>query len=538
MNLGFTTIKETPDSLVQRADVTGNRAFWINWRQCKDSIRRLITLRPEVSPGGKTIYYAYKILSRTDFAPQSFAVSYSLRDSTHLLPYQPKAVTHLCNSLLANGSACDGSDTGIGKTYMGLACARELNLAPGIICKLAGISNWRRACELFGMTPAFILNWEQAKSGKFKHIRRARHPYSGRYIYKWEMPLRALLIFDEAHLGCNEDSQNHAMWIAAAACGCPTLSMSATFADRPSRLYGLFSLLNVNLPNGPARDHGIFNDWLVNTGHFINFKNTLEGLNEVEDMKAVNKLLYPRHGFRLSYNDPEVKRYFPEAICHTHLVDLAPKDTATQNALYRELLEKVAHYRALGKQAEILVADLRYRQAAELLKAQVLVDLAAEYLYEGKSVAIFVNFRETLSYLAKALNTRSMIFGAQERFGITRDQVVDAFQANKTRIVLCMAEAGGASINLHDLHGGHQRISLICPTYNPITVKQIYGRTYRAGSKTPPIIKLIYAAQTIEEKVAQVVSRKLDNISALNDGDLFEEDLFGVLNPDERKSDA
>lgn len=529
MNLRFETVADHGDSIVQRADVTHDRTFWINWRKAPDALKRLVTLRPEISPSGSTIYYAYKSISRADFKPVPFTVSYTLRDPSLLLPFQPKAVSHLCNALLSHGSAADGSDTGIGKTYMGLACARELNLAPAIVCKIAGIANWKRAAYQFGIRPRFIINWEQAKSGKYSFIRRARHPFSGRYLYKWQMPCRALLIFDEAHMGSNDDSQNHALWVAAASSGCPTLSMSATFADRPSRLFGLFSVLNVNLSSGPARERPNFDAWLSSIGHFTNFKNALEGLNEVDDMKTVNRLLYPRHGFRLSYSDPEVKKYFPEAVCHTHLVDLSPKDTAKQNRLYLELLEKVSYYRSLGKQAEVLTADLRYRQAAELLKADVLADLVREYVYEGKSVAVFVNFRETLAYLAKALNTRSLIFGDQERQGLSRESVVDAFQRNENKIVLCMAEAGGSSINLHDVHGGHQRISLICPTYTPITLKQIYGRTYRAGSKTPPIIKLVYAADTIEQKVSETVSRKLDNIAALNDGDLFEPDLFGVL---------
>jgi hypothetical protein len=96
-----------------------------------------------------------------------------------------------------------------------------------------------------------------------------------------------------------------------------------------------------------------------------------------------------------------------------------------------------------------------------------------------------------------------------------------------------MADAGGASIDLHDLKGGHQRVSLICPTYNPVHLKQVLGRTRRAGSKTTPIIKLVYAANTIEEKVANAVAMKLDNIEALNRGDLMEPDLFNMKGEDD-----
>ena len=176
-----------------------------------------------------------------------------------------------------------------------------------------------------------------------------------------------------------------------------------------------------------------------------------------------------------------------------------------------------------------MVAELRYRQAAELFKADIVADNALDLLYEGKSVCIFVNFRDTLAYLARKLKTRSVIYGEQERHGLSREKVIADFQANRNRVIICMAEAGGQSIDLHDLEGGHQRVSLICPTYTSVTFKQILGRTHRAKAKTVPIMKLIYAANTVEEKVAESVNGKLGNIAALNDGDLMEPDLFNLV---------
>jgi hypothetical protein len=41
-------------------------------------------------------------------------------------------------------------------------------------------------------------------------------------------------------------------------------------------------------------------------------------------------------------------------------------------------------------------------------------------------------------------------------------------------------------------------------------------------------MKLVYAADTVEEKVANSVNRKLDSIAALNNGDLMEPDLFNM----------
>jgi hypothetical protein len=56
--------------------------------------------------------------------------------------------------------------------------------------------------------------------------------------------------------------------------------------------------------------------------------------------------------------------------------------------------------------------------------------------------------------------------------------------------------------------------------YHAIALQQIFGRTKRALSKSTPIMKLVYAANTIEEKVAVSVQSKLKNIASLNDGDL------------------
>jgi hypothetical protein len=103
---------------------------------------------------------------------------------------------------------------------------------------------------------------------------------------------------------------------------------------------------------------------------------------------------------------------------------------------------------------------------------------------------------------------------------------MEDFQHGREKVLLCMSDAGGQSIDLHDVHGNGQRVSLICPTYNPITLQQVLGRTFRANTKSTPIMKLVYAAGTIEEKVCVAVNLKLDNIAALNDGDLMEPDLF------------
>jgi superfamily II DNA or RNA helicase len=512
MNLEFKFFAKDGDFEIQRADVTHNRYFWMQYRLVKPQLQKLIVLQRQGAQ-----FFAYRKIKPSTGQHHTFSLSYAPKNLKNLFPYQARSLAHICSALMTKGAAVDGSDTGTGKTFVALAVARELHKRPAVTCKLAGIAGWKRACKYMGVEPYFIVNWEMAKSGKYSFAKRTQDAFSGIWSYNWDVPKDALLIFDEVHLANHETSQNFLYYTASK--GLPSLSLSATFADNPVHMKSLMHVIG-------AIDKEQFPSWLKEHGSFTNGYDEEETLSSVEGMKEFNKILFPAFGYRVSYNDPDVKKFFPESVLHTEIITLSKRETAKQNKFYTELLTKAEQYRLMGKQAEILVANLRYRQMTELLKVDSLADLAREYMYEGKSVAIFVNFRETLNYLSKTLKTNSLIYGTQEKDGINREKVISLFQSGKSRIIVSMVDAGGTSIDLHDLIGNHQRVSLICPTYKTITLKQILGRTHRAGSKTIPIIKLVYAAGTIEEQIAEKVNDKLDNISALNDGDLMVADIF------------
>lgn len=533
MRIDWFTIRETSTHIEQKANVTDNKAFWYAWNFSKkkeetarklncdppNTLSKYVSLSREVIDG-RTYWFVYRTVSRDD--PQvmkPYKCSYRLQSSSGLLPYQPRAVQGICNAIVSHGAAADASDTGLGKTYVALAVCRELKINPGIICKIAGIDTWKQVCRTFDITPQFIVNWEHAKSNNFRYVKRIKKPFGRGYDYSWQLPKNTLLIFDEAHLANNPGTQNYALHQAAK--GHPSISISATFSDKSAKLKGITNLLGIFTPEE-------FEVWLQSRGYYESRENQYSAVSEIDNMRDLNKIIFPHYGVRLAYTDKDVKKYFPTAVTQTMVLSLGEKKTNEQNAMYKEMTEKVALLRDAGKQAESLVAALRYRQATELLKADTLIDVTKDLIYQGKSVCIFVNFRDTLAYLARAFNTRSLVFGDQDRMGVNRSDVIRDFQANKTRLILLMMEAGGASISLHDIHGGHQRVSLICPTYRPIDLKQVLGRTYRANTKTVPIMKLVYASRTIEEQVANSVNAKLDNINALNDGDLMEPDVFNL----------
>lgn len=543
MNLEFVPVKDVsvdgqPYTL-QLADVTKNRNFWAAWNHACNIRKEAQKMNAKIGhtlldsvvsltkAGDKWI--AYRLISQSGDL-KSFSLSYILKNVSGLLPYQPRAVSHLCNAIVTKGAAADGSDTGLGKTYHAVAVARELGLVPLVLCRVAGVAGWQRAFARFKVPYLDVVTWEYVRLGKLPYLSRRQNRFSGKWEFNWKLPLKSILIFDEAHLGNHHTSQNHGLWTAS--CGTPSLSLSATFADKPERIGGLSKVL------GMFRD-GEFEQWLKARGLFVNRYNQAESIDPVNDMKAINRLLYPAYGYRLSYDDPEVKKMFPERVTRALIIDLGKQKTSTQNALYEKLIEEVKRLHGLGTsaQANKLNADLRYRQMTELLKADTLVNMTTNLIAEGKSVCIFVNFRATLQYLARRLHTSSVIYGNQERDGISRERVRREFHEDRTRLIICMSDAGGQSIDLHDIQGRYPRVSLICPTYNPITLKQVLGRTYRAMTRSVPVMLLVYAAGTVEEKVAENVNEKIANINALNDGDLMEPDLFGLISGSERNSE-
>jgi hypothetical protein len=145
------------------------------------------------------------------------------------------------------------------------------------------------------------------------------------------------------------------------------------------------------------------------------------------------------------------------------------------------------------------------------------------------SVAIFVNFTQTLLALAENLKTSCIVAGEGIQSHTQNMKAIQRFQADTSRIIILNAEAGGDSIDLHDVRGQYARSALIPPTYNAITLKQIFGRVRRDGGKSKSIQRLIYAKGTVEEKICQSVALKLNSIDALNDGDLAEPDVLKLL---------
>lgn len=425
-----------------------------------------------------------------------------------LLDYQQPAAALLLTILREGRNAIDTSATGTGKTFVACWVASQLGRPVAVICPKAVVGNWERTLALAGVTPVFVTNYEKIRYGSTPYGR-----WEGRnWAWTKNVPPDTLLIWDEAHKCAGEKSQNARM-LAASKASHLNLMVSATLAEDPTELKAVGYLLGLH-------SWGNFWKWCMKHGCWRKPFGGMEFKKKTaaQFLLALHRELFPRHGVRLRIED--LGDAFPENQVTAEAYDLG--DEAEMRKVVAEMQDEIATLNATcdpaSMAANAIVAQLKARQRAELLKVPGLVEMTNDLLAEGKSVVVFTNFQQTLDALQEKLPGSVSIHGQQT--AEERQSCIDKFQADQARVIIVNIAAGGVGVSLHDTHGNHPRVSLICPTFNAKDLKQALGRIHRSGGKSKCLQRLVFSAGTVEEKVCRAVQSKLDRIDLLNDGDL------------------
>ena len=447
---------------------------------------------------------------------------YKVKNATGLRHWQIPNVSRLCASLERHGAAIDGSEMGVGKSYMAVAAARELGLKIAVVCPKAVITPWIKVItDHFGMTPVFVLNYESVKTGKYKKIGTWKKvsKISNKEKFVWNVPADTLIIFDESHKLKGHNTQNSEISIAAKDQGYPILCCSGTSAMNPLELKALGYILGLYKSgkwSAYLRDHG------CGKGRF--------GWEFSGDKRILSKLhgdIFLEHGVRLKKSDiPD----FPESEIIAESYDIDASSKKELNKIYSEMDAELATLKKKSKSTKewkinAMVVQLRALQSAELIKVPLFIEMIEEAIEDGMSVAVFVNFTDTLKALAERLNTRCMVWGGNKNQA-ERDKNIADFQSDKSRIILLNSAAGGVGVSLHDLHGNFPRMAVISPSHSVITFKQCLGRIHRTGALSKSLQKILYVAGTAEENVCKNLQRKLNNLDAINDNDLSPMPIF------------
>lgn len=427
-----------------------------------------------------------------------------------LLDFQVSQVEKLIKAYNHSNVAVDSSDTGVGKTYIAAAISQKLKKRPIVICPKSVITPWFRVMASFGLEPYGVSNYESIKSaswydGKTRNKGKCDFISYANDEYTWTLPDDAILIFDEAHRCKNKSTHNAKMLLAAKVTTNKVLLLSATIADKPE----FFSVFAFMLDFCP--DIKLYNIFL---------KRLQKLCPDKPIMYLLHKRLFPRHGGRLRV--VELGDKFPKNLILPDAYSMGD-DVEKQIQAQYEYIDTVASNAKEKEESAncVLVQLLRARQRIEALKVPTLKELAQDHLDSGMSVVVFVNFRDTMSILATELGAKCMIHGDQTL--AERDKAIDMFQTNQERLIICQIRSGGVGIGLHDTDGNFPRVSIISPSWSAQDLVQALGRTPRAGAKSPVIQKIVYCANTVEERICAVVQSKLNNYSQINDGKLVAE---------------
>lgn len=480
----------------------------------------------------------------------------SLLGVDKLRPHQIAPVERLTAILRTVNSAVDLSDTGTGKTFVACAVAKALSLPTLVVAPKIALTAWQRAAEHFEDSLS-VVNYEALRTGRTPYGTWDYNPPVGfvreeffvcqccqqrvdfdnyRPCYCHPIGVHCLItkkkswkygkfnfhpgvrfaIFDEVHRCGEVDSLNAEMLLAINRQSKKFLGLSATAATTPMKMNGLGAVLGLHRGGSDfyswARRHGCRKDL---SGHF---RWMLGEAEQAAMMGRIRERIMER-GVRVRCDDIPG---FPERDIVAECYDL---DGAGQiDKLYAEM---AAPLQALAERSELdadspLTQILRARQKVELLKVPVAVELAQDYLAKGYSIALFVNFKQTLDELRARLNCNCFIDGSPD--GVKRRQDnIDAYQVNAERTIVVNNEAGGICVSLQDLTGEAPRVGIVFPSYSAVTMRQVFGRLHRDGGKSKCHYRVLFAAKTVETKIQRALTAKLNNLDALNDGDLAPE---------------
>ncbi len=270
----------------------------------------------------------------------------------------------------------------------------------------------------------------------------------------------------------------------------------------------------------------------------------LFGANELPDAPTVRRRIAP-YTLRRSIEDSGVDADFPDLTHQEHWLELTNSQRARYNC---EEESGIAGIQALGEDASrinVLALISRLKQicnydeeSGESCKLEFLKDGLEEIVTQNDKALIFSQYPvKTLERIVHKLEEfRPLTFDGSLSIR-ERDDVIQRFQEDDThQILLISIKAGGTGITLtranHVFHFDHW--------WNPAVVDQGTARVFRIGQKKPVFAHSLYASDTVEERIAQILKEKRDTFervfgdmgSELDEKALerwSDEDLFGLF---------
>ncbi|HEY5937958.1 MAG TPA: DEAD/DEAH box helicase, partial [Kofleriaceae bacterium] len=427
-----------------------------------------------------------------------------------LRPYQREGVAWLQHLREHDAGGVLADDMGLGKTLQTIAHVLlekeqgRLDRPAMVVTLTSLVGNWKRELSRFApnlRVATFHGPDRHAGIGELgKHdVVITTYPLVARDRDELaKIPLH-LLVLDEAHAIKNSDAL--ASEAVRALDARHRLCLTGTpIENHLGELWSLFEFLNPGL--------------LGERGEFTTqFRAPIENGGDQVRLEALRDRVRP---FILRRTKDAVA---PELPAKTQLVR-AVELSGTQRELY-ESIRVAAHadvrqhirQRGLaGSTIAILDALLKLRQVCcdprlvgvdaargvtGSAKLDILLELIASQLADGRRILIFSQFARMLGLISESLLARGTRHVALTGNTPDRQKPIDAFQNGRADVFLISLKAGGAGLNLT----GADTVIHYDPWWNPAAQAQATDRAHRIGQTKPVFVHDLIVAGSVEERM-------------------------------------
>jgi superfamily II DNA or RNA helicase len=257
------------------------------------------------------------------------------------------------------------------------------------------------------------------------------------------------------------------------------------------------------------------------------------GLAQEADADQRDLLSRAVRPFILRRTKRQVAPELPERVEQTILVELDPERRRAYDELrdyYRQMLLNKINADGIGKsQIVILEALLRLRQAAchpglidkaridePSAKLDELLARLASATESGERVLVFSQFTSFLAIVKLRLKQAKIPFLYLDGKTKNRQELVDHFQSGDgPAVFLISLKAGGVGLNLT----AARTVYLLDPWWNPAVEAQAIDRVHRIGQQQTVFATRLIAADTVEQKVLELQSKKKGLADAIINAD-------------------
>lgn len=507
-----------------------DKIFWSLWRDDKEEIKELgVSVRKNDDDVFVASWWLPEDWGQTPTIPTEpprpvrgvLPPPYDLGEAgKHLKPHQLAAAYTLLVAVYNTRFGLDGTDTGLGKTFVAAAVAKYLELPVMVVCPASVVDKWiDTLIDWFDIDAVFVESYERLVRSGNEHVVRTSKKRGKTTLttFTWNLEDNTVIIFDEVHKVSGLSSLTSKVFLGAIASPKSyVIGLSATAAN---------SVLNMDALGRALRLHtGDWWEWCLRNGArpgiFGGLEFKAEWPKAAAALRRIHEFVFPDRGCRVRKDE------MPDRLESTVIVDVVNENYPKAAQVYLGHIddaEREDYEKAEEKETEVsaLVLHTRAAQRIELGKVSAMVEKTLDLIDEGRSVVVLLNYTHSISMFIDMLPPQLRYRCFTGTMAANKKKAAHAdFQANVVKLFIAQTAAGSTAIDLHDIHGGHPRAMLISPGYKPLELIQALGRTDRLGAKTASLQFIVFSSHKIEKRKAKAVQSKLNALSLLNDGDL------------------